>query len=294
MRILLIGGSGQVGWELQRTLAPLGPVTVAGRRSGDARVDVGDPRSIRALVRETRPTVIVNAAAYTAVDRSEEEPHLATAVNAVAPAVLAETAKAVGARLVHFSTDYVFDGTAGEPYTETSRPSPLNVYGKTKLAGDRAIIESGVAHLIFRTSWVYGLRGRNFLLTMLRKRREGRPIAVVADQFGCPTWSRLIAEVTTHALVRFDRNPYLGGLYNLAGGGTTSWHGFAERVFRLLPDGSNTVVKAVGSDEFPSRVYRPAWSVLSTEKLRRTFDLDLPDWGESLQRCLAGASPESR
>ena len=198
MRILLTGKNGQVGWELQRALAPLGEVTACDRE----QLDLSDISQIRAKIRELRPQLIVNAAAYTAVDRAESEPEIAMQINATAPAAMAEAAKEVGALLIHYSTDYVFDGTSREPYTEDHATNPLNVYGKTKLAGEEAIRSSDASYLIFRTSWVYGARGKNFLLTILRLARERSELTIVNDQIGAPTWSRDIAEATAHVHCR--------------------------------------------------------------------------------------------
>ena len=198
-KILLTGKNGQVGWELERSLQPLGQV-IAFDRSG---LDLASPDSIRAVIREVKPELIVNPAAYTAVDKAESEPDLAMAVNGVAPGIIAEEAKRLGAALIHYSTDYVFDGTKAEPYTEDDVPKPINVYGKTKLAGEQAVQAIGVPHLIFRTSWVYGMRGKNFLLTILRMAKEKDELRIVDDQFGAPTWSRMIAETTAQVLAQF-------------------------------------------------------------------------------------------
>ena len=223
-RILLTGKNGQVGWELQRTLAPLGEVVVLDRR----QLDLSDPDQIRERVREISPDLIVNAAAYTAVDRAEAEPEPAMAVNGTAPGLLAEEAKRIGAAIIHYSTDYVFDGAKTTPYTEEDAPNPLNVYGRTKLAGEQAVQAAGVPHLILRTSWVYGMRGKNFLLTILRLAREREELKIVDDQIGAPTWSRTIAEATAQILTS-GAWPVSGasGIYHLTASGSTSWYGFA-------------------------------------------------------------------
>lgn len=226
-----------MGWELMRTLSPLGEITAP----NSEELDLSEPGGIRAFVREVGPHLVVNAAAYTAVDRAEEEPELAAAINAAAPGVLAEEARRLGAALVHFSTDYVFDGEGTTPYTEEDHPNPINVYGRTKLAGERAVQGAGVPHLILRTSWVYGMRGKNFLLTILRLAREREELEVVHDQVGAPTWSRAIAEVTAQVLSQgagnfFSLLEQKGGLYNLTAAGETSWYGFAKAIAELDPD----------------------------------------------------------
>ncbi|MDO9064018.1 MAG: dTDP-4-dehydrorhamnose reductase, partial [Sulfuricella sp.] len=229
MKILLIGKNGQVGWELQRTLATLGDVVAIDRQG----MDLANPDSIRSAIRIIRPDLIANAAAYTAVDKAESEPELAMAINGIAPGIMAEEAKRLGAAMIHYSTDYVFDGTKTSPYTEEDAPNPLSVYGKTKFAGEQAILAVGIPHLIFRTSWVYGLRGRNFLQTILRLAKERDELKVVDDQIGAPTWSRMIAEATSQILAQsflpLTPHPSLltqyGGIYNLTAAGRTSWCG---------------------------------------------------------------------
>jgi dTDP-4-dehydrorhamnose reductase len=286
-RILLIAKIGQVGWELQRTLAPMAAV-----RSVDfPEIDLGSPDSIRGWVREVRPQIIINAAAYTAVDKAESETDLAMKINGIAPGILAEEAAKSKALLVHYSTDYVFDGTKTEPYVETDAPNPLGAYGRTKLAGDEAVRASGCAHLIFRLCWVYGARGQNFMLTMMRLAREREQLRVVSDQFGCPTWSRMIAETTTLALKQAmaagDWTAFTG-TYHLAASGVTSWHGFAEAIINLMPaEGKKcSSVQAILTREYPTPTKRPAYSVLDCGKLERTFGLRLPAWDESLRQVL--------
>lgn len=300
-RILLTGKDGQVGWELQRSLSTLAPVVAVGR----AELDLGDPNLIREIVRSVRPAVIVNAAAYTAVDRAEEEPELATAINSRAPKVLAEEARSLGALLVHYSTDYVFDGTKGTAYTEDDPTCPDNVYGRSKRQGEEAVEAAGGDHLIFRTSWVYGLRGQNFLRTMVRFFNDGRNLRVIDDQIGTPTWSRLLAEVTGQVLAgRFfgaaDRAASVAamrGLYHLGSTGETSWHGFAQaivdRVVRNSGDPElaaqgNSRVTAIPSSEFPQAAKRPQRGVLSKELFQETFSCCLPGWEEQLDLCLEG------
>ena len=225
-RILLTGRNGQVGWELERTLAPLGEVLAFDRKG----FDLAEPDEICHSLRELKPDIIVNAAAYTAVDRAEAESDMAMAINATAPGIMAEEARRLGALLVHYSTDYVFDGAKSAPYTEEDATGPVNTYGRSKLAGERAIWESGCRHLIFRTSWVYGTRGGNFLRTILRLAAERDELRVVDDQIGAPTWCRMIAEASSLALARPDVPV---GLYHLAGSGETSWFGFARAILKL-------------------------------------------------------------
>lgn len=296
MRILLIGTQGQVGWELRRTLACLGEVIALDRRTKPLRIDLGDPDSLRRAVAETRPQLIVNAAAYTAVDRAEQESDLAHRINGDAPAILAELAGNHGAGLIHYSTDYVFSGTADKPYREEADPSPQNVYGESKLAGELAVRDAGIPHLILRTSWVYGARGNNFLLTMLRLMREREALTIVDDQRGAPTWCRLIAEATaliiTQCLVsgRFDPAER-SGIYHMTCSGETSWYQFAEEIGRqageagLLPE-SRAALSPIGSDGYPAPAKRPLYSILSCEKLHSAFVLRLPDWREGLRLCL--------
>jgi dTDP-4-dehydrorhamnose reductase len=286
-RILLIGKIGQVGWELRRTLAPMAQVACV----DFPEIDLTSADSIRRWVRETRPNIIINAAAYTAVDKAESESDKAMKINGVAPGILAEEARKLGAVLVHYSTDYVFDGAKTEPYVETDAPNPLGAYGRTKLAGDEAVRAIGGAHLIFRLCWVYGARGQNFMLTMMRLAREREKLRVVGDQVGCPTWSRMIAETTAlalkRALVAGDFGAFTG-TYHLASAGVTSWHGFADAIVKLMPaEGRKCVqVEAISTAEYPTPTKRPAYSVLACDKLERTFGLRLPHWEESLKQVL--------
>ncbi len=281
MRILLTGRNGQVGWELERTLGPLGEV-IAFDHAG---LDLAKPDEIVARVREVKPDVIVNPAAYTAVDRAESEPDLAMAINGTAPGILAEEARKLGALLVHYSTDYVFDGTKEGPYVETDAPNPLSVYGRSKLAGEQGIAASRAEHLIFRTSWVYAKRGKNFLLTILRLAREKPELRVVADQFGAPTWARDIATATALVLARRPAGADIpSGIYNLTAAGRTTWHGFAQRIVALA--GLSTPVVPIATSEYPTPAKRPTNSVLEHTGLARHFGLALPLWHESVSRCL--------
>ena len=287
MKILLIGKNGQVGWELCRTLAPLAEVVAVDY----PEINFTDTVALRRLVAGARPDVVVNAAAYTAVDKAETEKELCHQINATGPGVLAEEARKIGALVVHYSTDYIFDGTKPTPYVETDAPNPLGAYGESKLAGDQAVRASGADHLIFRLCWVYGARGQNFMLTMQRLAREREKLRVVRDQFGCPTWSRMIAESTALALRQViastDRSAY-NGAYHLAASGLTSWHGFASRIIELMPDADRKCreVEEITTTEYPTPAKRPACSVLNCGKLEKTFGLRLPDWETSLQQVL--------
>ena len=292
MTILLTGGTGQVGWELQRTLAPLGRVVAPLR----AELDLTRPDSLRAAVRGAGPGLIVNAAAHTAVDQAESEPELAMALNGEAPGILAEEAKRLGIPLVHYSTDYVFDGRKAQPYAESDAPNPVSVYGRTKLAGERAIQAVGAAHLILRTSWVYGARGKNFMRTILRLAREREQLNLVNDQIGAPTWSRLIAEATAAVLARHI-DPVQGmtlgergGLYHLTCAGSTSWFGFASAIADGDPDRQAQKLRTLApipTSGYPTPARRPANSRLDCAALRQVFGIALPDWADALQLVLA-------
>jgi dTDP-4-dehydrorhamnose reductase len=292
-KILLTGKNGQVGWELQRTLAPLGNVVAVDRQE----LDLGNPDSIRKAIREIRPELIVNAAAYTTVDKAESEPDLAMTVNGIAPGVMAEEAKRLNAAIIHYSTDYVFDGSKKYPYSEEDTPNPLNVYGKTKLAGERAIQAVGVPHLILRTSWVYGARGKNFLLTILKLARERSELKIVNDQFGAPTWSRMIAETTSQMLAQ-HYSPIsrpstsvvgMDGLYHLVSSGLTSWHGFASKIIEGISCHiSHALPKLmpIPTNDYPLPAKRPLNSSMSNEKLKHAYGLTIPSWEHSLKLCL--------
>lgn len=287
LRILLTGKDGQVGWELQRTLAPLGDIVAIGRQE----VDLADPAALRAVVRQIKPELIINAAAYTNVDQAEEERELAMAVNGVAPGVLAEEARRLDAPIIHYSTDYVFDGRKAGAYAEEDAAAPLCHYGITKLAGEEAIRASAADHLIFRTSWVYGRRGRNFLNTLLRLAREGQPLRVVADQYGAPTWSRLVAEATALAVAKqFSPawNSRRNGTYHLTCAGRTSWHGFAQAILDWAQQGLPEAAP-ITTAEYLLLARRPANSVLANARIESAFGLRLPDWKAALEACLEEA-----
>jgi dTDP-4-dehydrorhamnose reductase len=295
-RILLTGVNGQVGWELRKALMTVGEVIPASRTGGTGilKMDLSQPESLRSVIREIQPQWIVNAAAYTAVDRAETETELAHAVNGIAPGVLAEEAKRCGATVIHYSTDYVFDGMKGSPYRETDVPNPLNVYGASKLAGEQAIQAVEVPHLIFRTSWVYGLRGKNFLLTMLNLAKTREELKVVVDQIGSPTWSVTIAQATAQvmaqSLVMSPAFHEKSGLYHLTAAGETSWYGFAKRIFELTEGLEPRALKCllpIGSEFYPSPTNRPNDSRLDLTKFERSFGLTLPDWAAALTMALA-------
>ena len=319
LKILLTGKNGQVGHELERSLQGLGTVIAPDRQ----HMDLANPDQLRAFIREVQPDLIINPAAYTAVDLAESEPELAMRINAEAPGLMAEEAARLGATLIHFSTDYVFDGSKAGPYLETDATNPVSVYGKTKLAGEQAVIAADCAHLILRTSWVYGLRGKNFLLTMLRLGRERDTLRVVADQFGAPTWSRTLAEVTAHAVAQSltvrgsqfagmaaGEHPDAGhdaahgdpagvksaraqhdwwrersGIYHVTAQGKTSWHGFTEAILAQANTGKPCTVQPITSAEYPTPARRPANSSLSCAKFMQQF-CGLPQWDTALALCM--------
>ena len=296
MKLLLLGRNGQVGWELQRSLAPLGEL-IALDRQGDASGqglcgDLSCPDELAQTVRALRPDVIVNAAAHTAVDRAESEPEQARLLNALAPQVLASEAVQLGALLVHYSTDYVFDGSGSAARTETEATAPLSVYGSSKLEGEQLIQASGCRHLIFRTSWVYAARGGNFAKTMLRLAQEREALSVIDDQWGAPTGADLIADVTAHAIRQLQRQPGDQGLYHLVAGGETTWHAYASHVIakarELAPDRPWKVqrIAAVPTSAFPTPAQRPHNSRLNTDRLQKTFGLRLPHWQAGVDRML--------
>jgi dTDP-4-dehydrorhamnose reductase len=293
MKILLLGKNGQVGWELQRALAPLGELTACDFDTpATLKADFSKPDSLPALIQSLRPDVIVNSAAHTAVDRAESEPELARTLNATAPGVIAREAAASGALLVHYSTDYVFDGSGEQPRSEDAPTGPLSTYGRTKLEGEALIRASGCKHLILRTSWVYAARGGNFAKTMLRLAAERDELKVIADQFGAPTGAELLADVTAHALRRVRAQPALGGTYHCVAGGVTTWHDYAcfvidwARAHGHVIKVSSEAVHAVPTTAFPTPAARPLNSRLSTAKLQRAFELQLPHWQAGVERML--------
>lgn len=289
-RILVTGASGQVGWELARSLGPLGRVICLDLPD----LDFTRPESIRAALRATNPSVVVNPAAYTAVDQAENEPDLAFAINGCAPAVLAEECLRLGALLVHYSTDYVFDGTKAGAYAENDATNPLSVYGQSKLQGEIALRDSGCQHLLLRTSWVYGARGKNFLLAMLKLGRERERLSIVDDQIGAPTWARTLAEVTAQMIGRWQHatpteRATLQGTYHTTAAGSTSWCGFAKAIFERAESiglGRPPVVEPIPASAYPTPARRPMNSVLDNANLGRAFGMALPPWDECLALCL--------
>jgi dTDP-4-dehydrorhamnose reductase len=301
-KILLTGKNGQLGDDLQHVLSRLGDVIATDRQ----QLDLSLPGDIRSKIREVQPALIVNAAAYTAVDQAEKDEGAARAINSEAPAIMAEEAKKIGAALVHFSTDYVFDGSKNSPYDENDPPNPLSVYGRTKLAGEQTIRESGVHHLIFRTAWVYSTRGKNFLLTILRLATQREELRIVHDQIGAPTWSREIASATANVLEQIY-TPSDGtaawsdrcGTYHMTAGGETNWYEFTRAIlqeaaqapdsaawFRAATSGKELLTRRVlpiTTAEYPTAARRPAYSVLANSKLNRTFGIQLPDWRQQLK-----------
>lgn len=293
-RLLLIGSDGQVGWELRRTLAPVGQVIAASLHGKDGPgVDLLEPASVRKLFADTNPDAVVNAAAYTAVDRAEQEPDLAQAINADAVGLIGELAAAAGIPVLHYSTDFVFSGATERPYREEDAAQALGVYGRSKLAGEQALFASGADALVFRTAWLYGVRGSNFLLTMLKLFRERSELRVVDDQIGTPTWSRMLAEVSAQVLHRIFTGDLslaeVSGLYHITSAGATSWFGFAEAI--ATATGHHCQLLPIPTSEYPAPARRPAYSVLDTSRFRRTFALTLPDWRQSLALCLADLPP---
>ncbi|HSV68798.1 MAG TPA: dTDP-4-dehydrorhamnose reductase [Methylibium sp.] len=293
MKILLLGKNGQVGWELQRSLATLGELTALDFDSADFRADFTDPGSLAATVRALRPDVIVNSAAHTAVDKAESEPALARTINAVAPGVLAREAASLGATLVHYGTDYVFDGSGSTPRAEDAPTGPLSAYGATKLEGEDAIRASGCRHLILRTSWVYAARGGNFAKTMLKLASERDQLTVIDDQFGAPTGAELLADVTAHALRVLRLRPELAGTYHAVAAGETHWHGYATHVIEWARAHGQPIKVAadailpVPTSAFPTPAKRPLNSRLDTRKLRETFGVVMPPWQQGVERMLA-------
>lgn len=295
MKVLLFGKGGQVGWELQRALRPLGELVALDFDSKTLHADFSRPEGLAETVRQVRPDVIVNAAAHTAVDKAESEPALAEALNATGPAVIAREAAALGALLMHYSTDYVFDGSGSAPRDEDAPTGPLSVYGRTKLQAEEAIRASGCPHVILRTSWVYGARGGNFARTMLRLAGERDKLTVIDDQIGAPTGADLLADITAHAIRACRANPALCGTYHAVAAGETSWHGYASFVIDWARANGLPLKVAPGAIEpvpttnFPTPAQRPLNSRLSTARLQQAFDLVMPPWQEGVERMLTEA-----
>ena len=292
MRILLTGKNGQIGWELNRSLSTLGTVYAMGRD----QIDLSQPETLGSIIQEIKPDIIINAAAYTAVDKAESEPELAMTVNGIAPGMIAQEAKKIGAGMIHYSTDYVYDGKAKSPYKEEEPTCPLSVYGKSKLAGDQGVIQAGIPHIILRTGWVYSLRGNNFLLNMQNLAQTRKQIKVVNDQTGGPTWSRAIAEGTARILEqcppRSTKKSEIfshSGIFNMSCGGETSWFGFANKILELSGLIKDTELISIPTIEYPTPAVRPRNSLLSNKKLIQAFHHELPHWQEALQECLNSA-----
>jgi dTDP-4-dehydrorhamnose reductase len=293
MRILLTGKTGQVGYELERRLQGLGEIIALGR----GQMDLRDLNQLREVIRAVKPALIINPAAYTAVDKAESEPGIAMRVNAEAPAVMAAEARRMGAAMIHYSTDYVLDGTKTTPYTEEDPPNPKSVYGRTKLAGEHAIQAAGIPYLILRTSWVYGIRGENFLLTVLRLAKERDELRIVVDQHGAPTWCRTIADVTAQILAQartaLDRRQWWQekrGIYGLTARGQTTWHGFAQAILAHAALAKTPTLVPISTQDYPTPAERPRYSVLSCDKLEQAFGLTPPRWMQGWI-CACSARP---
>lgn len=293
MKILLFGKNGQVGWELQRSLAPLGEVIALGSAGEDGLCgDFANPQGLARTVLQVRPDAIVNAAAYTAVDKAESEPEQARMVNAVSPGALAEAAREIGSAFVHYSTDYVFDGSGDVPWKEHDATGPLSVYGRTKLEGEQRIVQTGASHLILRTSWVYAARGGNFAKIMLRLAKERPELTVIDDQFGAPTGAELLADTTAHALRALKADPAKSGIYHVAAAGETTWHGYASFVVEQAVRAGVALaaaperIKRVPTSAFPTPARRPNNSRLDTSRFCAAFGLSLPPWQQGVARML--------
>ncbi len=292
MKILLFGKIGQLGWELNRSLQPLGEIIAV----DVDEVDFTDTAKLREIIQTENPTIICNAVAYTAVDKAEEDEALALIINGTAPGIIAEEAKKLDALMIHYSTDYVFDGTKSSPYVETDKPNPINAYGRTKLAGELAVQSSGCDYLIFRTSWVYTSRAHNFMLTMLKLAQEREQLSVVSDQIGAPTSARLIADTTILCIQQALKEKHMGvfssDLYHLTNSGHTSWHGFTEEIVNLANDRLGMQLnlkelKAIPTSDYPTPAARPMNSQLALTKLESVFTITMPDWKKSLSVCIA-------
>ena len=293
MKILLLGKSGQVGWELQRSLAPLGELIALNSSSKELCGDLTNLSGIQTTIRKIAPDIIVNAAAYTAVDKAESESELAHIINAEAPGILAQEAKQLNAWLIHYSKDYVFDGNGDQPYLETDIPNPNNIYGKSKLTGENNIVAAGCSHLIFRTSWVYAAHGNNFMKTILRLAQQRDQLSIVDDQIGSPTGAELVADITAHVLRTLKYQPTASGIYHLVAKGETSWYGFAKFILQQAHNANfslkvqSDVLSPIPSSAFPLPAKRPLNSRLNTSRLEKTFELHLPEWETSAARTLS-------
>jgi dTDP-4-dehydrorhamnose reductase len=289
MKILLTGKNGQVGWELNRSLSKLGTVFAMGRD----QMDLSKPETLGSAIQKIRPDIIINAAAYTAVDKAESEPELAMTINEISPGVIAEEARKIGAGMVHFSTDYVFDGKTTSPYKEDDPTYPLSIYGKSKLAGEKAVIQAGIPHIILRTGWVYSLRGNNFLLTMQKLAQTSKQIKVVDDQTGGPTWARTIAEGTAQIMKQCmnesTSRPQVfshSGIFHMTCGGETNWFGFANKILELSGLSEGTKLIRIATIEYPTPAARPMYSLLSNKKIQQVFHHEMPLWQSALRECL--------
>ena len=289
MKFLLIGKNGQVGWELNHSLSKLGNVFALGRNE----LDLSMPETFGAIIHHIRPDIIINAAAYTDVDKAESEPELAMTVNGVSPGVIAQEAKKIGAGMIHYSTDYVFDGKAMSPYKEDNPTYPLNIYGKSKLAGEQAVIQAGIPHIIIRTSWVYSLRGNNFLITIQKLAQTKKQIKVVDDQTGAPTWSRSIAEGTKRILeksltknTKTEKLFIESGIFHMSCSGKTNWLGFANKILEFSGLSKNTELIPIPTTGYTTPADRPRYSCLSNKKLKRVFNQEMPKWQDALHQCL--------
>jgi len=281
-KILLTGATGQVGWELSRALAPLGGLITP----DSTEFNLAEPESLRKNIREWKPDIIVNPAAYTAVDQAEREHDLVFRVNADSPKVLAEEAERLNIPMIHYSTDYVFDGEKGEPYRESDETRPLNIYGESKLQGEMAIQNIVEQHIILRTSWIYSLRGSNFLTTMLRLFKEKDEISVVNDQIGAPTWSRMVAEVTSIIMSQLHQKENGWGLYHLSASGESSWYHFVKEIKRVEDEKRKFSINAISSEQYVTAAIRPKNSLLNSRKLSQQWNVKLPRWDVSLKQCL--------
>jgi dTDP-4-dehydrorhamnose reductase len=289
MKILLTGKNGQVGWELNQSLSRLGNVFAMNRNE----MDLSRPETLGPIIQDIRPDIIINAAAYTAVDKAESEPELAMTINGIAPGVIAEEAQKIGAGMIHYSTDYIFDGKSTSPYNEEDLACPLNVYGQSKLAGEQAVTKVGTPHIIFRTSWVYSLRRSNFLLTVQKLSQDKKQIKIVNDQTGAPTWARAIAEGTVNILEQSLKSSNKktsilsnSGVFHMSCGGETSWFSFANTILKFLGLSAVTEVVPISTINYPTPADRPRYSSLSNQKLKQHFHYEMPHWQEALQECL--------